>query len=155
MAGTQHSRPNKMESLRISHSKPKILGPAAVTNVYHALIPPCLTPGVAILSTPTNEAIGVQIFELSAGQGRRRWYKLANERGVIRGWEKNMCIYCIYIKYRCVGCICVCVYIYIGFKPSVSRGKLAQRSLWNRQRKLTCFKPFLTWIPRKGSGTYY
>ena len=78
-------------------------------------------------------------------------------------------VYIKYIKYRCVGCICIYIYvyiyiiiyivtyinIYIGFKPSVSRGKLAQRSLWNRQRKLTCFKPFLTWILRKGSGTYY
>ena len=70
------------------------------------------TPGVAILSTPTNEAIGVQIFELSAGQGRRRWYKLANERGVIRGWEKNVYVY-IYIYSIDVWDAYVYVYIYI------------------------------------------
>jgi hypothetical protein len=64
----------------------------------------------------------------------------------------HMCIYiCIYIY----NYIYIVTYIYIGFKPSVSRGKLAQRSLWNRQRKLTSNKPFLTWILRKGSGTYY
>ena len=62
---------------------------------------------------------------------------------------------CIYIYVYIYNYIYSYIYIYIGFKPSVSRGKLAQRSLWNRQRKLTCFKPFLTWILRKGSGTYY